>query len=190
MMPTAAWRWRLLQRTAGMRSTPSAPTSGHAAVVALTLATGGPRWEVAVGEARGATELERVTDVGHPGAVRPRCLRGGLPGPRGLLRRHQRHPALDQGIVVRRRRRWTTFVLRRGRAGQRERLQPRGGRQRLEERQARLPPRLDAGPSAARSRWATTKVTCTSCRARTAPSWRAPPPTAASHRTPVVSGNT
>jgi outer membrane protein assembly factor BamB len=28
------------------------------------LATGAPRWEVAVGESRGATELERVTDIG------------------------------------------------------------------------------------------------------------------------------
>ena len=33
-------------------------------LLALTLATGAPRWEVAVGEARGATELERVTDIG------------------------------------------------------------------------------------------------------------------------------
>ena len=33
-------------------------------LIALTLATGAPRWEVAVGEARGATELERVTDIG------------------------------------------------------------------------------------------------------------------------------
>ena len=28
------------------------------------LATGAPRWEIAVGESRGATELERVTDIG------------------------------------------------------------------------------------------------------------------------------
>jgi outer membrane protein assembly factor BamB len=33
-------------------------------LLALTLETGAPRWEVAVGEARGATELERVTDIG------------------------------------------------------------------------------------------------------------------------------
>lgn len=33
-------------------------------LLALNLATGAPRWEVAVGEARGATELERVTDIG------------------------------------------------------------------------------------------------------------------------------
>jgi outer membrane protein assembly factor BamB len=33
-------------------------------LVALILASGAPRWEVAVGEARGATELERVTDIG------------------------------------------------------------------------------------------------------------------------------
>jgi outer membrane protein assembly factor BamB len=33
-------------------------------LLSLILATGAPRWEVAVGEARGATELERVTDIG------------------------------------------------------------------------------------------------------------------------------
>ncbi len=33
-------------------------------LLALNLATGAPRWEVAVGEARGATELERITDIG------------------------------------------------------------------------------------------------------------------------------
>ncbi len=33
-------------------------------LLSLLLTTGAPRWEVAVGEARGATELERVTDIG------------------------------------------------------------------------------------------------------------------------------
>ncbi|SHG53706.1 outer membrane protein assembly factor BamB [Massilia sp. CF038] len=33
-------------------------------LLALNLTTGAPRWEVAVGESRGATELERVTDIG------------------------------------------------------------------------------------------------------------------------------
>ncbi|MDB5952599.1 MAG: bamB [Massilia sp.] len=33
-------------------------------LLSLILATGAPRWEIAVGEARGATELERVTDIG------------------------------------------------------------------------------------------------------------------------------
>jgi outer membrane protein assembly factor BamB len=33
-------------------------------LVSLVLATGSPRWEIAVGESRGATELERVTDIG------------------------------------------------------------------------------------------------------------------------------
>jgi outer membrane protein assembly factor BamB len=32
-------------------------------LLSLVVATGAPRWEVAVGEARGATELERVTDI-------------------------------------------------------------------------------------------------------------------------------
>jgi outer membrane protein assembly factor BamB len=33
-------------------------------LLALNLGTGAPRWEVAVGEPRGATELERITDIG------------------------------------------------------------------------------------------------------------------------------
>ena len=33
-------------------------------LLTLNMITGAPRWEVAVGESRGATELERVTDVG------------------------------------------------------------------------------------------------------------------------------
>ncbi|MEO7496999.1 MAG: outer membrane protein assembly factor BamB, partial [Massilia sp.] len=33
-------------------------------LLSLVLATGAPRWEVAVGESRGATELDRVTDIG------------------------------------------------------------------------------------------------------------------------------
>ncbi|MFL6657331.1 MAG: outer membrane protein assembly factor BamB [Massilia sp.] len=33
-------------------------------LLSLNLATGAARWEVAVGESRGATELERVTDIG------------------------------------------------------------------------------------------------------------------------------
>ena len=32
-------------------------------MVALSLSNGGPRWEVAVGDPRGATELERIADV-------------------------------------------------------------------------------------------------------------------------------
>lgn len=33
-------------------------------LVSLLIANGSPRWEIAVGESRGATELERVTDIG------------------------------------------------------------------------------------------------------------------------------
>jgi outer membrane protein assembly factor BamB len=33
-------------------------------LLSLTLATGAPRWETAVGEPRGTTELERITDIG------------------------------------------------------------------------------------------------------------------------------
>ncbi|MGJ7914182.1 outer membrane protein assembly factor BamB [Massilia sp. LXY-6] len=38
-------------------------------LMSLILATGAPRWEVEVGVARGATELERVTDIGGYPAV-------------------------------------------------------------------------------------------------------------------------
>jgi outer membrane protein assembly factor BamB len=38
-------------------------------LLSLLLATGAPRWEVEVGVARGATELERVTDIGGYPAV-------------------------------------------------------------------------------------------------------------------------
>jgi outer membrane protein assembly factor BamB len=38
-------------------------------LLALALANGGPRWEVAVGDPRGATELERIADVSGAPAV-------------------------------------------------------------------------------------------------------------------------
>jgi outer membrane protein assembly factor BamB len=38
-------------------------------LLSLALATGAPRWEVAVGESRGATELDRVTDIGGPPVI-------------------------------------------------------------------------------------------------------------------------
>jgi outer membrane protein assembly factor BamB len=55
-----------------LRNAPGMVIAGKDVIVAqpggkllsLILATGAPRWEIAVGEARGATELERVTDIG------------------------------------------------------------------------------------------------------------------------------
>lgn len=55
-----------------LRNAPGMVIAGKDVIVAqpggkllsLVLATGAPRWEVAVGESRGATELERVTDIG------------------------------------------------------------------------------------------------------------------------------
>ena len=55
-----------------LRNAPGMIVSGKDVIVAqpggkllaLNLLTGAPRWEVAVGETRGATELERVTDIG------------------------------------------------------------------------------------------------------------------------------
>ncbi len=55
-----------------LRNAPGMVVAGKDVIVAqpggkllsLILATGAPRWEIAVGEARGATELERVTDIG------------------------------------------------------------------------------------------------------------------------------
>jgi outer membrane protein assembly factor BamB len=70
---SGARRWTV-QRTAPpltLRTAPGIVISGSAAYVglpggrllALTLSNGGPIWEVAVGDPRGATELERVADV-------------------------------------------------------------------------------------------------------------------------------
>ncbi len=70
---TGKRRWRL-QRSAPPLTLRSAPgiviADGNAYVampggrlLALALNNGGPRWEVAVGEGRGATELERVADT-------------------------------------------------------------------------------------------------------------------------------
>ncbi|MDQ2990336.1 MAG: PQQ-binding-like beta-propeller repeat protein, partial [Pseudomonadota bacterium] len=55
-----------------LRNAPGMVIAGNDVLVAqpggkllsLVIATGAPRWEIAVGEARGATELERVTDIG------------------------------------------------------------------------------------------------------------------------------
>jgi outer membrane protein assembly factor BamB len=66
-------RWTL-QRTAPpltLRTAPGIVIGGDAAFVglpggrllAMALSNGGPRWEAAIGEPRGATELERIADV-------------------------------------------------------------------------------------------------------------------------------
>ncbi|MDB5762430.1 MAG: bamB [Herminiimonas sp.] len=66
-------RWSV-QRTAPsliLRSAPGIVIAGQTAFVALpggrllalAMSNGGPRWEVAVGDPRGATELERIADV-------------------------------------------------------------------------------------------------------------------------------
>ncbi|MDL2354952.1 MAG: outer membrane protein assembly factor BamB [Pseudomonadota bacterium] len=55
-----------------LRNAPGMVVAGKDVIVAqpggkllsLVLASGAPRWEIAVGESRGATELERVTDIG------------------------------------------------------------------------------------------------------------------------------
>ncbi len=55
-----------------LRNAPGMIVSGKEVIIAqpggkllaLNLLTGAPRWEIAVGETRGATELERVTDIG------------------------------------------------------------------------------------------------------------------------------
>jgi outer membrane protein assembly factor BamB len=55
-----------------LRNAPGMVMAGKDVIVAqpggkllsLIVATGAPRWEIAVGESRGATELERVTDIG------------------------------------------------------------------------------------------------------------------------------
>lgn len=70
---TGSRRWAV-QRTSPpltLRSAPGIAVSGTAAYVALpggrllalALSNGGPRWEVAVGDPRGTTELERIADL-------------------------------------------------------------------------------------------------------------------------------
>lgn len=70
---SGARRW-VLQRSVPsltLRSAPGIAIAGSTAFVALpggrltalALANGGPRWEVVVGDPRGATELERIADV-------------------------------------------------------------------------------------------------------------------------------
>jgi outer membrane protein assembly factor BamB len=76
---SGARRW-VVQRTAPsltLRAAPGIAVAGPTAFVALpggrllALATvnGGPRWEVAIGDPRGATELERIADVSGMPAV-------------------------------------------------------------------------------------------------------------------------
>lgn len=76
---TGVRRW-LVQRTApplALRTAPGIAIAGISAFVALpggkllalALANGGPRWEVPVGDPRGATELERIADVSGMPAV-------------------------------------------------------------------------------------------------------------------------
>lgn len=71
---TGAKKWTV-QRVAPpltLRNAPGMVVAGSDVIVglpggklaSLVLATGAPRWEVEVGVARGATELERVTDIG------------------------------------------------------------------------------------------------------------------------------
>lgn len=71
---TGAKKWTVQRPSPPLtlRNAPGMVMSGKDVIVAqpggrllaLIVATGAPRWEIAVGEARGATELERVTDIG------------------------------------------------------------------------------------------------------------------------------
>ena len=71
---TGEKKWTV-QRTSPpltLRNAPGMVIAGKDVIVAqpggkllsLIVTTGAPRWEIAVGESRGATELERVTDIG------------------------------------------------------------------------------------------------------------------------------
>ncbi len=70
---TGTKKWTVLRTTPALtlRNAPGMTISGSNVYVAqpggkllaLTLGAGLPRWEIAVGEPRGATELERVTDI-------------------------------------------------------------------------------------------------------------------------------
>lgn len=71
---TGARKWTVQRASPPLtlRNAPGLVIAGQDVIVAqpggklasLILATGAPRWEVEVGVARGATELERVTDIG------------------------------------------------------------------------------------------------------------------------------
>jgi outer membrane protein assembly factor BamB len=76
---TGARRW-VVQRTVPpltLRTAPGIVIAGPTAFVALpggrlaalALSNGGPRWEVAVGDPRGTTELERIADISGAPAV-------------------------------------------------------------------------------------------------------------------------
>jgi hypothetical protein len=154
-------------------------------ILSLILATGAPRWEIEVGVAKGATELERVTDIGgYAGHHRRRPVRRHLPGPRRLLRPGHRQRALDpRDVVGSRRHRRPALRLRPGRQGRLFALAtatpaPAPGRT-TSWPSAACPRR---SPTAAPSRSATTRAMCISCRAKKGPSWPARPPMAAPSR--------
>lgn len=71
------WTVQRVSPPLSLRSTPGMVVVGKEVIIAqpggkllaLTMTTGAARWEVAVAEARGATELERVTDIGGTPAL-------------------------------------------------------------------------------------------------------------------------
>ena len=79
-------RWAIKRSAPALtlRSAPGMVIAGPTIVAALPggrmlsimMASGGVRWEVAVGQPHGATEIERVADIsGYPAGVPARCLR-------------------------------------------------------------------------------------------------------------------
>lgn len=76
---TGEQKWTVQRPTPALtlRLAPGMVMSGSDVLVAqpggkllsMLVATGAPKWEIAVGEARGATELERVTDMGGAPAL-------------------------------------------------------------------------------------------------------------------------
>jgi GTP-binding protein len=159
-------------------------------LLSLIMATGAPRWEVEVGVARGATELERVTDIGgYPVVFEDDVCAVSYQGRAGCwdvppaaragpatCRRTPASPSTSASCsppTTRARSTPTTATA-----------APAPGRT-TSWPSAACRPRF---PTAARSRSATTRATCTSCRARTAPSWPVPQPTAARSARPAGGG--
>ena len=116
-------------------------------LLSLILATGAPRWEIEVGVARGATELERVTDIGgYPVVFEDDVCAVSYQGRVGCFDLPTGSPRWTRDLSSRSRRgRRPALRVRRRRQGRRVRLQPRQRHQRLEERQAGLPPPVDPG---------------------------------------------
>jgi hypothetical protein len=138
-------------------------------LLALNLATGLQRFEVVVGEPRGATELERVTDIAGTPVIFEKDVCAVSYQGRGLLRRRHRRAALEQatssdkGVAVDQRL-YSSPTTKAKLAPTAVKTAPTPGRT-TSCRTAACRPLCR---TAARWQWATTRVISTSCRGKMA----------------------